>query len=64
MHNIKDIRKNPEQFQKDLNNRSVSIDLKKILSLDESNRKLIQLKENLESINIYENVDLKIINNI
>tara|TARA_Y100000590_G_scaffold404319_1_gene491722 strand:- start:371 stop:1630 length:1260 start_codon:yes stop_codon:yes gene_type:complete len=48
MHNIKDIRKNPEQFQKDLNNRSASIDLKKILSLDENNRKLIQLKENLE----------------
>ena len=48
MHNIKDIRLNPEQFKKDLNNRSSDIDLKKILTLDENNRKLIHEKENLE----------------
>jgi len=48
MHNIKDIRQNPDQFKKDLDNRFVKIDLKKILSLDENNRKLIQKKENLE----------------
>ena len=48
MHNIKYIRQNPDQFKKDLNNRFVDIDLKKILSLDENNRKLIQEKEILE----------------
>ncbi len=48
MHNIKDIRQNPDQFMKGLNNRFVDVDLKKILSLDEKNRKLIQEKEALE----------------
>ena len=48
MHNIKDIRQNPDQFKKYLNNRFIDIDLKKILSLDEKNRKLIQEKEILE----------------
>ena len=48
MHNIKDIRQNSDQFMKDLGNRFVDIDLNKILSLDESNRKLIQKKEALE----------------
>ena len=48
MHNIKDIRQNPDQFKKDLNNRFVDIDLKQILLFDESNRKLIQKKEALE----------------
>ena len=33
MHNIKDIRKNPEKFNEDLKNRFVSVDLKKILSI-------------------------------
>ena len=48
MHNIKDIRQNPDQFKKDLSSRFTDIDLKKILFLDESNRKLIQKKEILE----------------
>ena len=48
MHNIKDIRQNPDQFKKDLSNRFVNIDLKKILLLDEKNRNLIQKKEALE----------------
>ena len=48
MHNIKDIRQNSDQFKKDIDNRFVDIDLNKILSLDESNRKLIQKKEALE----------------
>ena len=48
MHNIKDIRLDPEQFKKNLNIRSSDIDLKKILTLDESNRKLIHEKEKLE----------------
>ena len=48
MHNIKDIRQNPDIFKKELSKRFVDIDLKKILSLDEKNRKLIQDKETLE----------------
>ncbi len=48
MHNIKDIRKNPESFQKSLSKRFVNIDIKNILDLDEKNRKLIQEKETLE----------------
>ena len=48
MHNIKDIRQNPNFFKDELNKRFVDIDLKKILSLDEKNRKLIQDKETLE----------------
>ena len=48
MHNIKDLRQNPDQFKKDLINRFVDVDLKKVLTLDENNRKLIQKKESLE----------------
>ena len=48
MHNIKDIRQNPDIFKRELSKRFVNIDLKKILSLDEKNRKLIQDKETLE----------------
>ena len=48
MHNIKDLRENPDQFKEDLINRFVDLDLKKILALDENNRKLIQKKESLE----------------
>ena len=48
MHNIKNIRHNPELFKNGLNKRFVDVDVKKILSLDEKNRKLIQDKETLE----------------
>ena len=48
MHNIKDIRQNPDQFKRGLKNRFLDIDLNKILFLDEKNRGLIQKKENLE----------------
>ena len=48
MHNIKDIRQKSDFFKKELSKRFVNIDLKKILSLDEQNRKLIQDKETLE----------------
>ena len=48
MHNIKEIRLNPNKFKEDLNNRYVDLDLNIILSLDEKNRKQIQEKENLE----------------
>ena len=48
MHNIKDIRENPQEFKKDLEDRFVDIKLEKILSLDETNRKFILSKETLE----------------
>ena len=48
MHNIKDIRNDPSQFKESLKKRFLEIDLKKILELDENNRKLIQEKETLE----------------
>lgn len=48
MHNIKDIRNDPNQFKDSLKKRFLDIDLKKILELDESNRRLIQEKENFE----------------
>ena len=48
MFNIKDIRQNPDFFKEQINKRFVDFDLKKILQLDEKNRKLIQDKENLE----------------
>ena len=48
MHNIKDIRQNPDQFKTDISKRFIEIDLKKILSLDKKNRSLIQEKEALE----------------
>ena len=48
MHNIKDIRQNPDKFYDDLKKRFADVDLRKILSLDETNRKLIQEKEALE----------------
>jgi len=48
MHNIKDIKKNIEAFNKALKDRFLNVDLKNILSLDEENRKLIQEKEILE----------------
>tara|TARA_Y100000590_G_scaffold402038_1_gene487386 strand:+ start:300 stop:1553 length:1254 start_codon:yes stop_codon:yes gene_type:complete len=48
MHDIKQVRKDPEVFLKKIANRNVKIDLDKILKLDEENRKLIQEKEKLE----------------
>jgi len=48
MHNIKDIRNNPNLFKDTLKKRFLEIDLKNILELDENNRKLIQEKETLE----------------
>ena len=49
MHNIKDIRKNPDIYKSLLKSRNVDLDLKKTLELDEMNRKLIQDKEKFES---------------
>ncbi len=48
MHNIKDIRKDFENFKDKLKNRKIDVGLDNILSLDEENRKLIQEKEKFE----------------
>ena len=48
MHNIKDIRKDIDNFKNTTKNRNVDVDFDQILNLDEENRKLIQEKEKLE----------------
>tara|TARA_B110001450_G_scaffold238764_1_gene246039 strand:- start:2078 stop:3337 length:1260 start_codon:yes stop_codon:yes gene_type:complete len=48
MHNIKDIRKDTENFKLSLKKRFLDIDVDKIIKLDEDNRKYIKEKENLE----------------
>ena len=48
MHNIKDIRKDIDNFKNIIKNRNVDVDFDQILNLDEQNRKLIQEKEKLE----------------
>ena len=48
MHNIKDIRKDIDNFKNTIKNRIVDVDFDQILNLDEENRKLIQEKEKLE----------------
>ena len=48
MHNIKDIRKDIDNFKNTIKNRNVDVDFDQILYLDEENRKLIQEKEKLE----------------
>ena len=41
MHNIKDIRKDIDNFKNTIKNRNVDVDFDQILNLDEENRKLI-----------------------
>jgi len=48
MHNIKEIRNDIESFKKALDKRFLIMDVDKILSLDEDNRKYIQQREILE----------------
>ena len=48
MHNIKEIRTDINSFEKSIKKRFIDIDTKKIIQLDENNRKYIQEKENLE----------------
>ena len=48
MHNIKDIRKDIDNFKNTIKNRNVDVDFDQMLNLDEENRKLIQEKEKLE----------------
>tara|TARA_B100001057_G_scaffold14116_1_gene13404 strand:+ start:7079 stop:8338 length:1260 start_codon:yes stop_codon:yes gene_type:complete len=49
MHNLKEIRKDFEEFKKKLKNRNVKIDIDNLKILDEKNRNLIQKKESLEN---------------
>ncbi len=49
MHNIKDIRKDFDNFKNQLKKRNINIDINNIKILDEKNRKLIQKKEDLEN---------------
>ncbi len=48
MHNIKEIRSDIVSFENSVKKRFIDIDIKKIVQLDENNRKYIQEKENLE----------------
>jgi seryl-tRNA synthetase len=48
MHNIKEIKEDIKNFTESLSKRSVNVDIKKIILLDENNRKYIQEKETLE----------------
>ena len=48
MHNIKDLRKNLESFNKKFKNRNLNFDVEKFNKLDVLNRKLINDKELLE----------------
>ena len=48
MHNLKEIRKDFENFKKCLQKRSVDVDFDKLKNLDIKNREFIQKKESLE----------------
>ena len=48
MHNLKEIRKDFENFKKSLTSRSVKIDFDTLEKLDKENRELIQKKEVFE----------------
>tara|TARA_B100001057_G_scaffold497871_1_gene603225 strand:+ start:5605 stop:6846 length:1242 start_codon:yes stop_codon:yes gene_type:complete len=48
MHNLKEIRKNIELFEKKIKERNSSVDLKSLIKHDKENRELIQKKEKLE----------------
>ena len=48
MHNLKDLRKNLENYQKIFKNRNLTFDLNEFIKVDNFNRELIQKKEQLE----------------
>ena len=48
MHDIKEIRKDPDLFAKKISERNINIDIKKIVNLDKKNRELIQTREKFE----------------
>ena len=52
MHNLKEIRKDFNNFKKSLEKRSIEIDIPNLEKLDKKNRELIQKKESLEQENI------------
>ena len=45
MHNIREIRKNFDQFKNQLKRRNIDLDIDNLKNLDEQNRKLIQKKK-------------------
>ncbi len=48
MHNLKEVRKDFENFKKSLEKRYIEIDFSRLENLDKENRDFIQIKENLE----------------
>ena len=48
MHNLKEIRKNFDDFHNNLKKRNIDVDLNELKNLDKQNRELIQSKEELE----------------
>ncbi len=48
MHNLKEIRKNFDTFEKELKKRTTDINFSQLKKLDIQNREFIQKKENLE----------------
>ncbi len=48
MHNLKEIRKNTQLFEKKIKERNSTVDLKSLINYDKENRELIQKKEKLE----------------
>ena len=48
MHNLKEIRKDFDNFRKSIEKRQINIDFSKLENLDKKNREFIQIKENLE----------------
>ena len=48
MHNLKDIRKNTDLFEKKIKERNSNADIKSLIKYDKDNRELIQKKEKLE----------------
>ena len=48
MHNLKEIRKDFDNFKKSLEKRSIEVDISNLEQLDKKNRELIQKKESLE----------------
>ncbi len=48
MHNLKEIKKNLNDFKKKIKDRNINADFDKLISLDQKNREFIQKKESLE----------------
>ena len=48
MHNIKNIRKNPNNFLEQIKLRNINLNIDNLLLLDKQNRELIQKKEFFE----------------